>query len=264
MRHNRGFTLVELLVVIGVIAVLIAILLPALQKARSAALAVSCMSNMRQITMASMAYATDNRGTFRPGFWNVSGQPSEWHRNLAGYLGATDNRYMLEVCACPAADTAVRHIGDRWDQNNAVAWHETNGRYWVSYIPAQVTVGRQHAPPPSQWYFKRLGSIPGSHAMYFERADFKCGSNTVDGPEEQQDLREWVSPLSYSTAMTDPNRPPMLEMRHANKSAQNVAFADGHVESITKKQLDQTIAQAIAKTSSKKSQWEWIVANISR
>lgn len=64
MRHRRGFTLVELLVVIGIIVVLIAILLPALQKARQQAQQVACASNMRQIAFAALAYATeDSRGT---------------------------------------------------------------------------------------------------------------------------------------------------------------------------------------------------------
>ena len=59
---RRGFTLVELLVVIGIIALLISILLPALNKAREDASRVRALSNERQLTMAWMMYASDNKG----------------------------------------------------------------------------------------------------------------------------------------------------------------------------------------------------------
>jgi prepilin-type N-terminal cleavage/methylation domain-containing protein/prepilin-type processing-associated H-X9-DG protein len=68
-RGHKAFTLVELLVVIGVIALLISILLPALRKARESAQTASCLSNLRQIGMAFHMYANENHGWLpSPGF----------------------------------------------------------------------------------------------------------------------------------------------------------------------------------------------------
>ena len=101
---RRAFTLVELLVVIAIVCVLLALLMPAIAKARRQAVQVACMSNLRQLGASLIAYAGANRGWFPA---SASGDgfsyPEDWRRgrDLADSAITPSLGSDLDVLKCP-------------------------------------------------------------------------------------------------------------------------------------------------------------------
>ena len=94
--ERRAFTLVELLVVIGIIAVLVGVLLPTLASARRSANSAACMSNLRQIGQTIHMYVNANKGILPYGYWNGGGNGAlagDWSllllNSLSGKQGTT-------------------------------------------------------------------------------------------------------------------------------------------------------------------------------
>jgi prepilin-type N-terminal cleavage/methylation domain-containing protein/prepilin-type processing-associated H-X9-DG protein len=108
LRIRPGFTLVELLVVIGIIALLLSILLPVLSKSRAAANTIKCLSNIRNLELAHQAYVTENNGFLIDvglAHGTTPHNPTvSWVATLQDYYGTA------LVARCPS-DTSVF-----WDQ----------------------------------------------------------------------------------------------------------------------------------------------------
>lgn len=104
MRKRHAFTLTELFVVIGAIAVLISLVVPVASKARSTAKAAGCLSNLRQMGTAWTMYAAENRGALVPYMWS---SPQPENPAYKGYWFGILDSYGIkaEALLCPSADT---------------------------------------------------------------------------------------------------------------------------------------------------------------
>ena len=236
-RRRSGFTLIELLVVVAIIAVLAAMLLPALGKARTAANTVACASSQRQIGIATASYGTDF-----PGWVPVS--VYWWREMLFPYIasaGETPTASGARVFNCPAS--RFRWDGSAANGNSgslgvmfqgtyryAMLFGDGNWRTWNDWVPCwPIGEGEAWRDPIHSIYVsdcyisKYGGSITYSPQMYplVEGRDAGHGSNHMHQPNQ-------------TTYMTDP-----AVRRFADRhSGSNCLFLDGRVEKWSTRIID--------------------------
>lgn len=132
MLARKAFTLIELLVVISIISLLVAILLPALSKARAAGANAKCLSNLRQISQAFPIYASDNKDWLPVGSGHLFGSSTlaspAWSRVAAYTLGIT---YSTEQTTSPSYGGQVQDFYDTQRNNSVFQCPEDNfGNQW--------------------------------------------------------------------------------------------------------------------------------------
>src|SRR5260370_15199253 len=145
LRSWRAFTLIELLVVIAIIAILIGLLLPAVQKVRQAAARIQCMNNLKQMSLATINCADQHDGKMPPG---IGLYPSIIHSQGNGDGGTffhilpyieQDNLY--KACFTPGNPSAVPPVGD--DRNGYLdtysQWAVNNNRVKTYVCPSDPT-----------------------------------------------------------------------------------------------------------------------------
>ena len=157
--RRAAFTLVELLVVVAIVALLIAILLPALGRAREQSNAVACMSNLRQLYLAFEMFAADHNGHFPGNWWdgyNPDAEKRSWLRNSnEPFEDAPQNgtifRYLgsLDVYRCPSLP--VIEVG---------SGNGSNGRF--DYAAVMLFSGAKAAKIKPKSKFVPIPGVQGS------------------------------------------------------------------------------------------------------
>jgi prepilin-type N-terminal cleavage/methylation domain-containing protein/prepilin-type processing-associated H-X9-DG protein len=224
---RRGFTLIELLVVIAIIAILAAILFPVFAKAREKARQASCQSNLKQIALAALMYASDYDQRPLPMYtfgWKVTGTAGTWSSRIwwNGLIEPyTKNRQIL---ACPSAsfdpayfdantpcgapqDSIVRHhtgVGYNWYRNDVGA----DTGYWYQIKDATV-----QSPASKVTFMDSLCVVAGPNPALWGTDNF-VGWVTNGDP--------WGD-----------------EIRH--NGGNNVAFYDGHVKFMMKSAMNEAM-----------------------
>ncbi len=140
MRTKRGFTLCEMLVVIAIIAILAALLMPALQRANQFALQAKCGNNLKMLGLGYAQYADDNNG-YAPRL--------TFHQKVAPYLDVPATAPFAYVCPAKEFDNSMLEY-DNYSLNGRLDDDDSNGPYGGSYYWTLKLTG---TPRPATTYF---------------------------------------------------------------------------------------------------------------
>lgn len=195
--ERRGFSLIEMLVVISVITLLISLLLPALGKSREQTRRTICAANSRGQVQACDAYSVDNSGYFPPS-QNKTGSMWCYAFDIRGNFGASGPKgvgttlergyfnYEPKAFHCPSLDTSSASpygtVYHSMDVNTPNWWNSVGASYWndPAYASKRITIGYTYRAPswwlsnPTERYI-RVSSTPGKTVMNADILDIRFG-----------------------------------------------------------------------------------------
>ena len=190
MHRRRGFTLIELLVVIAIIALLMAILMPALQRVKKQAQAVACISNLKQWGLIWYMYTEDNDDKFPTGSSVAGDATNDWPEVLWDYYMKRGN-----LTLCPSATKphfeGVRYAFGAWNWNKSGGWTglkdkqaEDYGSYgqneWICYREPPVSFSERYWKTRTQ---KNADRIP----IFVDCAWMDLWPSDTDSPAQIED-----------------------------------------------------------------------------